>query len=57
MLEQVSATIKIKVMKKSFYIVSLYPYNDVYQVIDNIDDSVVFQGSEDDCKKYKRKNR
>ena len=44
-------------MKKSFYIVSLYPYNDVYQVIDNIDDSVVFQGSKDDCKKYKRKNR
>jgi hypothetical protein len=41
-------------MKKSFYIVSLYPYNDVHQVIDNIDDSVVFQGSEDDCKKYKR---
>jgi hypothetical protein len=39
-------------MKKSFYIVSLYPYNDVYQVIDNIDDSVVFQGSEDDCKKH-----
>ena len=44
-------------MKKSFNIVSLYPYDDVYQVIDNIDDSVVFQGSLDDCKKYKRKQK
>jgi hypothetical protein len=44
-------------MKKNLYIVSLYSYNDVYQVIDRIDNSVVFQGSEDDCKKYKRKNK
>ena len=44
-------------MKKNLHIVSLYPYNDVYQVIDRIDDSVVFQGSEDDCKKYKNKNK
>jgi hypothetical protein len=44
-------------MKKNLHIVSLYSYNDVYQVIDRIDNSVVFQGSEDDCKKYKRKNK
>jgi len=44
-------------MKKELYIVSLYPYNDVYQVCDRIDDSVVFQGSQEDCKKYKRKNK
>ncbi len=44
-------------MKKLLKIVSLYPYDDVYQVIDRIDDSVVFQGSKDDCKKYKSKNK
>ena len=42
-------------MKKRLYIVSLYPYDDVYQICDSIDDSVVFQGSHADCKKYKRK--
>ncbi len=39
-------------MKKGLYIVSLYPYNDVYQVCDKIDDSVVFQGSHRDCMKH-----
>ncbi len=43
-------------MKKNLYIVALYEYRDIYQVIDNIDDSVVFQGSKADCKKHKRKN-
>ena len=44
-------------MKRKLEIVSLYPYNDVYQVIDSINNSIVFQGSKDDCKKYKRKNK
>ena len=37
-------------------IVGLYEYNDVYQVIDSTD-SVLFQGSKADCKKYIRKNK
>jgi hypothetical protein len=44
-------------MKKILRIIGLYEYNDVYQVIDTIDDSVAFQGSKAECKKYKRKNK
>ena len=37
-------------------IVGLYEYNDVYQVVDSTD-SVLFQGSKADCKKYVIKNK
>ena len=43
-------------MKKELRIIGLYEYNDVYQVMDTIDDTIVFQGSKEDCKKYKRNN-
>jgi hypothetical protein len=38
-------------------IISLYPSNDVYQVVDEEDNSVYFQGSETDCKKFIKKFR
>jgi len=44
-------------MKKELRITGLYEYDDVYQVIDTIDDTIVFQGSKEDCKKYKRKSK
>jgi hypothetical protein len=37
-------------------IVGLYEYNDVYQVIDSTN-TVWFQGSKTDCKKYIKKNK
>jgi len=37
-------------------IVSLYEYNDVYQVIDSTG-SVLFQGSKIGCKRYIKKNK
>ena len=43
-------------MSGKLEIVGLYEYNDVYQVIDSTD-SVLFQGSKSDCKKYVRKNK
>jgi hypothetical protein len=46
-------------MKKELRIIGLYEYNDVYQVIDTTDHTVnfLFQGSKEECKKYKRKNK
>ncbi len=41
---------------QKLYIISLYPYDDIYQVVD-IEDDVVFQGSQEDCKKYKQLNK
>jgi hypothetical protein len=38
-------------------IISLYPSNDVYQVVDEEDQSVYYQGSEADCKKFIKKFR
>jgi hypothetical protein len=38
-------------MKKKYKIIGLYEANDVYQVIDTAKDSVLFQGSNADCKK------
>ena len=38
-------------MDNKLLIVGLYEYNDVYQVVDSTD-SVLFQGSKADCKKY-----
>lgn len=55
-LEHVSADIKIRGMVGKLKIVGLYEYNDVYQVIDSTD-SVWFQGSKKDCKKYIKKNK
>lgn len=43
-------------MSGKLEIVSLYSYMDVYQVIDE-NNSVLFQGSKSDCKKYVRKNK
>mgnify|MGYP000209178272 CR=1 FL=1 len=43
-------------MKRVLRIIGLYEYNDVYQVVDTINDAVEFQGSKSDCKKYKRKH-
>ena len=40
-----------KVENSELLIVGLYEYNDVYQVVDSTD-SVLFQGSKADCKKY-----
>ena len=37
-------------------IVGLYEYNDVYQVIDS-NNTVWFQGSKTDCKKFIKKNK
>ena len=37
-------------------IIGLYEYKDVYQVIDSTN-SVLFQGSKADCKKYIKKNK
>ena len=37
-------------------IMSLYPYDDVYQVVSNDETIVYFQGSRDNCEKY-RMNR
>jgi hypothetical protein len=36
-------------------IISLYPSNDVCQVVDEEDQSVYFQGSQVDCKKFIKK--
>lgn len=36
-------------------IISLYPSNDVYQVVDEEDQSVYFQGSQIECKKFIKK--
>ena len=36
-------------------IISLYPINDVYQVVDEEDHSCYFQGSQVDCKKFIKK--
>lgn len=36
-------------------VVSLYPSNDVYQVVDEEDESVYFQGTEADCKQFIKK--
>jgi hypothetical protein len=33
-------------------IISLYPSNDVYQVVNEDETTVWFQGSKDDCIKY-----
>ena len=33
-------------------IVSLYPYDDVYQVVSEDESSVYFQGSKEDCMRY-----
>jgi hypothetical protein len=38
-------------------LISLYPSNDVYQVVDEEDQSVYFQGSQDDCKKFIKKSK
>jgi hypothetical protein len=38
-------------------VVSLYPSNDVYQVVDEEDESVYFQGTEADCKRFIKKFR
>ena len=34
-------------------IISLYPYDDVYQVVDEEEQSVYFQGSLEECEIYK----
>jgi len=44
-------------MKKELKIRGLYEYNDVYQVVDTIDNTVPFQGSKADCKKYIKENK
>ncbi len=36
-------------------IISLYPYDDVFQVVSEDESSVYFQGSEEDCEKYRMK--
>jgi len=36
-------------------IVSLYPSNDVYQVVSKDEQTVYFQGSKEECKTFKRK--
>ena len=33
-------------------LISLYPYDDVYQVVSEDESSVHFQGSKSDCKKF-----
>ena len=33
-------------------IVSLYPYDDVYQVVSDDESSVYYQGSKEDCENY-----
>jgi len=43
-------------MAGKLVIVGLYEYNDVYQVIDSTN-SILFQGSKADCKKYIKKNK
>jgi len=43
-------------MTGKLVIVGLYEYNDVYQVIDSTN-SILFQGSKADCKKYIKKNK
>jgi NAD(P)H-flavin reductase len=43
--------------RRKMKIISLYPSNDVYQVVDEEDQSVYFQGSEADCKKFIKKFR
>ena len=43
-------------MVRKLEIVGLYEYNDVYQVIDSTN-TVWFQGSKADCKKYIKKNK
>ena len=35
-------------------IISLYPSNDAYQVVDEEDQSVYYQGSQADCEKFIR---
>ena len=34
-------------------IISLYPYDDVYQVVSEDERIVYFQGSKDDCERYR----
>ena len=54
---------KVSDMKCKYEIVGLYEWNDVYQVVattlvaDTIVNSVLFQGSKVDCKKYIKKNK
>jgi hypothetical protein len=36
-------------------LISLYPYDDVYQVVSEDESSVHFQGSQADCKKFIKK--
>jgi hypothetical protein len=36
-------------------IVSLYPSNDVYQVVSENESTIYFQGSKDECKKRLKK--
>jgi hypothetical protein len=33
-------------------IISLYPYDDVHQVVSETESTVYFQGSKNDCEKY-----
>ena len=34
-------------------IISLYPYDDVYQVVSNDETIVYFQGTREECEKYR----
>ena len=36
-------------------IISLYPSNDVYQVVSEDEQTIYFQGSQSDCKKFIKK--
>ena len=36
-------------------IISLYPYDDVYQVVSNDETIVYFQGTREECEKYRMK--
>ena len=38
-------------------IVSLYPSNDVYQVVSEDEQTIYFQGSKDECKKLIKKQK
>lgn len=34
-------------------ILSLYPYDDVYQVVSEDEQTIYFQGSKEDCERYR----
>ena len=42
-----------KLNRNKMKIISLYPYDDVYQVVSEDESTVYFQGTKEECEKFK----